>query len=150
MPKKKTSKTKSSKVSTKSVSGNHDDHSFLIILGGGFIVLTLVMLFMGNQASFTRSAMSKITTNKVMAENNQTITISNFTFDPGTITVKAGSSVTWVNSDTVDHSIIADDESFDTGVLAPGEKGSYTFANAGTYTYHCAAHPSMTATVVVE
>jgi plastocyanin len=150
MPKKKTSKTTSRKVSTRPVSGKHEDHSFLIILGGGFVVLVLVMFFMGNQASLTRSAMSKVTTAQVNAEKNQTISISNFAFSPKTITVKAGSSVTWMNSDTVDHSIVADDASFDIGVLAPGEKGSYTFSNAGTYVYHCGVHPSMTATVVVE
>lgn len=148
MPKKKISKGASKNRSSRSASHRVDDHSFLIILGGGFIVIVLVLSFLSNQSS-SREMVTKLTT-QVMAQKEQIITINNFEYSPKTITVKVGSSVTWLNSDTVDHSVVMDDTSFDTGLLAPGEKGSYTFTKVGTYTYHCATHPSMTATVVVE
>ncbi len=149
MPKKKNVKNTSRKAGSRSVAGLLDDHSFLIILGGGFIIIMIVIVFLANQATFYRAAMTKLTS-QVVASKDQIITIDSFDFSPKTITVKAGSSVTWLNSDTVDHSIIADDATFNTGMLASGEKGSYTFTKVGTYTYHCAVHPSMTATVVVE
>lgn len=149
MPKKKNTKNTSRKVSSSSGVRQNDDHSFLIILGGGFIIITLAIFFLTRQSSMTSQLMTKMTT-EVLSEKEQVITINNFKFSPESITVKAGTTVTWLNSDTVDHAIAADDMSFDIGVVAPGEKGSYAFTKAGTYTYHCAAHPSMTATVVVE
>lgn len=78
------------------------------------------------------------------------VTIQNMAFSPASITVKVGDKVTWTNQDSVGHSATADDNSFDTDVLAQGQSGSTTFSKAGTYTYHCKVHPSMTATIVVQ
>lgn len=149
MPKKKTSKSTSKKLGSRSVSQRLDDHSFLIILGGGFIIITIVMIFLSSQAALSRELINKMTT-QVLVQKDETVSISNFDYSPKIITIKSGTKVTWSNADAVDHSVVADDGTFDTGVLAPGEKGSYTFTKVGTYTYHCGIHPSMTATVVVE
>jgi len=149
MPKKKNTKSTSRKASSTSRVHSADDHSFLIILGGGFIIIVCVLAFLSNQTSSSRQVVTKLTT-QVMAQEGQVIAINNFDYSPKTITVKAGTAVTWLNSDTVDHSVVADDDSFDTGVLKSGEKGSYTFTRPGTYAFHCETHPSMTGTVVVE
>jgi plastocyanin len=78
------------------------------------------------------------------------VTIKDFAFGPGTITVSAGSTVTWTNQDTAGHTVTADDGSFDSKTLAGGASFSQAFAKAGTYAYHCNIHSSMTATVVVK
>jgi beta-lactam-binding protein with PASTA domain len=78
------------------------------------------------------------------------VTIINLAFDPASITVNAGDTVTWVNEDTTAHTIVADDGSFDSGSVAPGESFQFAFAAAGTVPYHCGIHPSMTGTVVVQ
>ena len=78
------------------------------------------------------------------------VTIQNFAFGPGTITVAAGSTVTWTNSDSTTHTVTADDGSFDSKQLAAGSTFSQTFTKAGTYAYHCAIHTSMTGTIVVK
>ena len=78
------------------------------------------------------------------------VTIINLAFDPASLTVKAGDTVTWVNDDTTAHDIVADDGSFDSGNLAPGASYQFVFATAGTVPYHCSIHPQMTATVVVQ
>jgi len=77
------------------------------------------------------------------------VAISNFTFSPGQITVKAGSKVTWTNSDSVAHTVTSNNGAFNSGTLNPGSSYSFTFNTPGTYNYHCAIHPNMTATVVV-
>jgi plastocyanin len=77
------------------------------------------------------------------------VTIKDFSFGPATITVHAGDTVTWTNDGPTAHSAVADDGSFDTGVFSAGGSRSHTFASPGTFAYHCAPHPFMTATVKV-
>jgi predicted lipoprotein with Yx(FWY)xxD motif/plastocyanin len=76
-------------------------------------------------------------------------TIVDFDFSPASITVGVGGTVTWKNTGTRNHTVTADDGSFDSGSLASGATFTETFTKAGSYTYHCSIHPSMTATVVV-
>lgn len=78
------------------------------------------------------------------------VTIANFAFGPATLEVAAGTTVTWTNSDTTAHTVTADDGSFDSKSIASGSTFSQAFAKAGTYTYHCAIHPSMKATITVH
>ncbi len=82
-----------------------------------------------------------------VATNN--IEIKGFAYNPATITVKVGTTVTWMNSDSVGHTATAEDGSFDTGILRQGEKGSVTFSKAGTFKYFCSVHPNMKGTVIV-
>jgi hypothetical protein len=77
------------------------------------------------------------------------VDIVDFAFDPGTITIEAGTTVTWVNQDAAPHTATGDGGEFDTGELANGESASVTFDTPGTFTYHCEIHPDMTATIVV-
>jgi plastocyanin len=81
---------------------------------------------------------------------NAGVSIANFAFAPQSITVHVGDTVTWTNNDTVGHTATADAGSFDTGTIAPGSSASVTVHQAGTFTYHCAIHRSMTGTIVVE
>lgn len=79
-----------------------------------------------------------------------TVDISNFAFNPDSVTIVTGGKVIWKNSDSVDHTVTSDDGAFDSGQLATGATFSRTFDKAGTFTYHCTNHPTMTATVVVK
>jgi amicyanin len=77
------------------------------------------------------------------------VTIDNFKFDPATLTVPVGSTVTWTNKDEEPHTIAAKDGSFHSPTLDTKGTYSFTFANPGTYDYICSIHPFMTGTVVV-
>ena len=76
--------------------------------------------------------------------------IVDYAFSPASITIKAGSAITWTNTGSAPHTVTADDGSFDSGSLANGSTFSHTFATAGTFTFHCAIHSSMKGTVVVQ
>jgi plastocyanin len=89
------------------------------------------------------------TQSQVAEQASDTVVIRNFNYAPKTITIKAGQSVTWTNEDAVAHTATSDDGTWDTGSVAKGESKSVTFANPGTYKYHCTPHPFMTAEVVV-
>lgn len=78
------------------------------------------------------------------------VTIANYAFSPATITVKVGTTVTWTNTDSVHHTVTADNgQGPQSDLFGKGESYSYTFTKAGTYTYHCEPHPYMHGTVIV-
>jgi plastocyanin len=81
---------------------------------------------------------------------DSSVTIANFAFDPATVTIEVGDSVTWTNQDSEAHTATAGDGSFDTGQLGNGESATVTFDTAGTFAYLCSIHPQMTGSVVVE
>ena len=54
-----------------------------------------------------------------------------------------GATVTWTNNDSMAHTVTADDNSWNSGNIAPGSTYSRAFSS-GTFSYHCAIHPSMT------
>lgn len=84
-------------------------------------------------------------------QNQQTVSIANYAFAPATVTVKAGTTVTWVNSDPVQHKILSDatPPSFGSDNIPQGGNYSLTFRTAGTFDYHCQIHPSMKGTIIV-
>ena len=86
----------------------------------------------------------------VAAQGGATVAIVDFAFDPMLTGVAVGDTVTWVNYGAEHHTVTADDSSFTSGNLAPGESFSATFAATGSYTYRCRIHPSMMGTVVVN
>jgi len=77
------------------------------------------------------------------------VTISNFKFDPATLTVPVGSTVTWTNQDEEPHAIAGKDGSFHSPGMDTHGTYSFTFAKPGTFDYICSIHPFMSGTVVV-
>jgi plastocyanin len=78
-----------------------------------------------------------------------TVTIGNFTFGPEALTVKAGTTVTWVNGDDIPHTVVAVDKSFRSKVLDTDDRFAFTFTRPGDYAYFCSIHPHMTGKIVV-
>jgi plastocyanin len=83
------------------------------------------------------------------ASSEVPVSVSNFAFDPQSVTVKVGATVRWTNQDSARHTITSDAGDWDSGSLSQGQSYSHTFTQEGTFTYHCTVHPSMTGTVVV-
>ncbi|MFV2070182.1 MAG: cupredoxin family copper-binding protein, partial [Pirellulales bacterium] len=77
------------------------------------------------------------------------VEILDFAFSPGNLQVTAGTSVTWVNRDSVLHTATAVDQSWDTGLLAQDESFTIRFDTPGVYDYSCVPHPDMKARVEV-
>lgn len=88
------------------------------------------------------------------AQGNNQITVTNFKFEPKTLTVNEGDTVTWDNTEGL-HTIKSDTEAFVSKNLKAGEKFSYQFTKAGKYPYHCGFHggkggADMAGTIVVK
>jgi plastocyanin len=78
------------------------------------------------------------------------VKIDNFTFTPPTLTVTAGTEVTWTNRDDIPHTVVTEDKTVKSKVLDTDDKFTYTFTKPGTYAYFCSLHPKMKGTIVVQ
>lgn len=78
-----------------------------------------------------------------------TVTIVKQAFQPHTLVVATGASVTWQNDDSVAHTVTSSEGWFDSGQLAAGESFVHQFDKPGTYRYGCTNHPSMEGVVIV-
>ena len=88
------------------------------------------------------------------AQDEMTVSIQDFFFDPDQLTVAPGTTVTWVNEGEAPHTVTSTDgKELDSATLQPGDTYSFTFKDddAGeTYAYQCTIHPEMTANVAVS
>ncbi|HEY1872456.1 MAG TPA: cupredoxin family copper-binding protein [Chitinophagaceae bacterium] len=107
------------------------------------ILVSAIIIF-----SCSKNSSNSMSNNTPAAPN--TVSIANMAFTPATITVSAGTKITWMNNDNMTHTVTADDMSFDSGNIAGGSSFSRTFSVVGSYPYHCTIHPNMTGTVVVK
>ena len=84
------------------------------------------------------------------AASPATIKIDNFTFAPATLTVTAGTTVTWKNEDDSPHRVGDKNGTFKSAALDTDETFSYTFASPGEYPYICTIHPYMVGKIIVR
>ena len=79
-----------------------------------------------------------------------TVMIQNFTFIPDTLTVKAGTNITWINQDSAVHDVTSDSGAFSSPDLNKDDKYTYNFTKTGEYSYYCQEHPSMKGKIIVQ
>ena len=86
------------------------------------------------------------------AEKGPVVTVSmdHNTFIPSEITVAPGTTVTWVNNESMPHTVVDLNKSFRSKTLAKDASFSFTFTTAGDYSYLCSIHPNMKAKVIVK
>lgn len=77
------------------------------------------------------------------------VSLQNMAFSPTTVKVKKGGVVTWTNRDSMPHTVTAKSGAFDSGNMNPGATFKKRFTKPGRYSYFCAYHPDMVATVLV-
>ena len=129
------------------------------IINSGSRLLTsigLMIAIVTISVSCSKSSMANLTGTGGTGNNPGTVQgandvfIQGMTFSPSTITVAAGTAVTWTNKDAVTHNVTSNPALFSSGGMVQGATYTYTFATAGTYNYKCTIHPSMTGTVIVN
>ena len=78
------------------------------------------------------------------------IEIKDFAFNPQTLTVKSGETITWTNRDEEPHTVVSVEKQFKKSTALDTDQSFTITAGApGTYTYFCSVHPKMTGTIVV-
>ena len=78
------------------------------------------------------------------------IVMKNFMFQPTSVTVKAGSTVTWTNMDEEPHTVVSTGGVFRSNALDTKDSFSFKFDTPGTYHFACSIHPRMVGTIVVQ
>lgn len=78
------------------------------------------------------------------------VIMKNTAYNPATLTIKVGQTVTWVNQDPMQHDVVANKGEFKSSLLASGGTFSFKFTQAGTYAYYCSIHPNMLGTIIVQ
>lgn len=125
-----------------------------VVIGGGIYFFGKNSSSQTNMQNMPTQSQEQTNTNPTSSDQKPTaadaVIIQGYAFSPETITVKVGDTITWTNNDSTEHSATADDGSFDTGLFSQGQSKTVTFKKAGTFTYHCSAHPYMKGTVIVQ
>jgi plastocyanin len=77
--------------------------------------------------------------------------VDGYAFQPFSLEVAPGTTVTWINASRVAHTVMSDDLAFDdSGPIDPHGRFSATFELPGTYHYRCGPHPGMEGIIVVK
>jgi len=101
------------------------------------VVVAVWLLAAGDQAVATPSNVAQIV-------------IKDFMFAPDSLTIKAGTTVTWSNKDDEPHSVVSDTGLFRSGARDTDETFSFRFDQPGIYHFTCSIHPKMVGTIIVE
>ena len=117
---------------------------FLVVLVGG------LGLGLGAHSLIGQVAKRAAAPTDDMKSAAQTINIDNFAFSPATVTVPAGTKITWTNHDDIPHNIMDTAHGIKSKALDTDDSFSYTFGEPGTYDYFCSLHPKMVGKIVVE
>ncbi len=118
-----------------------------------FVAVSLGIIGCFSERSNATATLATTTCNAPSTTAGATVVyIRSFTFEPPTIHVKSGGSVAWVNCEptAIPHTSTADGGAWTSGSLAREAAFVRAFPSTGTFAYHCAIHPSMKATVIVE
>jgi len=83
------------------------------------------------------------------ATSSNAIAITNTAFQPNNLQITAGTTVTWTNNDTVPHRVTSDTNLFDSGPINAGSQFTFTFTQAGTFTYKSTGDSALTGTITV-
>lgn len=113
----------------------------------GLFILSLSGCGGGAQTSSSAASSSQGSTSSSQVAEN-TIIIKDFSFSPKVMTIKKGTTVTWINNDSPTHNIKGD--AFKSMDLKTGDTFEFTFNETGTFDYICGLHPKMTGTIIVE
>jgi len=81
---------------------------------------------------------------------DSTVTIKTFMFTPMSVSVTAGSTVTWKNADEEPHTVTSETGLFRSGGLDTDQTFSFKFDKPGVYKYSCSIHPQMIGTITVK
>ena len=118
----------------------------LMLVGGLFALAIILSLASCSSDSPTGSN----STNGGGMPSPNTVNITGNSFSPATLSVKAGTTVTWTNKDAALHTVTSNTGTFtSSGDLSLNETYQVTFNTVGTFAYHCSKHPSMTGTIGV-
>lgn len=134
----------------------------LVVIVGGWILMrpkqtAIPETVQPAQTPTSTESATPLATDGAKMTAESLITITKAGFSPKDITISQGAAVTWMNSDTADHTVNSAPHPTHTiypplnlDTIKPGEKQSLVFPKAGTYKYHDHLNPSLFGAVTVQ
>jgi len=124
----------------------------VVLLGAGCVIALACFSDRGTGPPINAAAACRVPVT-VIDSMHYIVAIQNFLFQPDSLAVPVGATVTWVNCETPPqepHTTTSDNAGWDSPELNPGDRFSFKFTAQGAFPYHCTPHPFMTAKVIVE
>jgi plastocyanin len=115
------------------------------------IAIASVMILVGtaSQAQHENGA-GKMVGTAAGTDSAPQVMIDNFVYSPVPLTVKVGTTVTWINHDDIPHTVDSTEGKFKSAALDTDDKFEYRFTAAGEYPFYCRIHPKMTGKIIVQ
>jgi len=133
---------------------------FAALLAGGFFLMSFVggsgpMGLWCHAWGLRGASQGPSSFNVPAVFSGSTVMVMHYRFMPSLLYVRAGTGVTWVNFDSVIHTVDSGTHEaptalFDSGEMAPGDTFSPVFTEPGVYIYHCDPHPYMQGAIIVQ
>jgi plastocyanin len=120
----------------------------LVILVAGAGAYILLNSYLSKNQPKTPIVMIPGEKTKPQSKEKNTVTIQDFKFNPDTLTVKIGDTVTWINEDGAVHTVKSD--TFNSQNIKNADSFLLRFTEAGTYEYSCKIHPYMKGKIIVN
>lgn len=110
----------------------------------------VVLAACGGSSSSGRTSSASAATSGHSSGGGEAVSIKNFDYAPSSLTVDMGTTITFTNEDSTEHTATANGGAFDTGSISKGQSKTVTLTSAGTFSYVCTFHPFMNGTITVK
>lgn len=112
------------------------------------IAITLMILFAS--ITFQAQRVNGSSQTGSGADSTPQVVMDNYAFSPASLTVKVGTTVTWINHDDDAHTVVSNQGKFKSALMNKNGSFEFRFTAAGEYPYSCGLHPKMTGKIIVQ
>jgi plastocyanin len=109
----------------------------------------MILVSTASQAQHENGS-GKIVETAAVTDAAPQVMIDNFVYNPVPLTIKVGTTVTWINHDDIPHTVDSTEGKFKSAALDTDDKFEYRFTAAGEYPFYCRIHPKMTGKIIVQ
>jgi plastocyanin len=113
-------------------------------------VATVMILISPTSQAQHENAAANLVRTATGADATSQVLIDNFVYSPVPLTIKVGTTVTWINHDDIPHTVDSTQGKFKSAALDTDDKFEFKFTEAGEYPFYCRIHPKMTGKIVVQ
>jgi plastocyanin len=113
------------------------------------VATVMILISPTSQAQHENAAANLVGTATGTDATSQ-VMIDNFVYSPVPLTIKVGTTVTWINHDDIPHTVDSTQGKFKSAALDTDDKFEFKFTEAGEYPFYCRIHPKMTGKIVVQ
>lgn len=117
----------------------------------GLIFFVVLIVFASGCLQSQQPAVPTVPQNNTSNQKVFSVDIKDFAFNPASLEINVGDTVTWTNNDSAPHNVVSvSRKELSSAILSKGQTFSHTFTATGTFEYLCTIHPNMKAAIIVK